>query len=173
MMPSNHLILCQPLLLLPSILPSIRDFSNELAVCIRWRKYWSSSFSISHSNEDSELISLKIDWFDLLAVQGTLKSLFQQHSSKESILQCTTFFMVQLSEVYVTTGKTIVLTICTFVSRVISLFFNRLSWFVIDFLPRRKCLLVSWLQSPSAVILECKKRKSVTTSTFSPLFAMR
>ena len=137
-MPSNHLFLCHPLLLLPSIFPSIRVFSNELALCIRWTKYWSFSFSISPSNEYSGLISFGIDWFDLLAVQGTLKSLFQRHSSKASILQHSAFFMVQLSHPYMTTGKTIALTIWTFVSKVMSLLFNILSRFVIAFLPRSK-----------------------------------
>ena len=129
-MPSNHLILCHPLLLLPSIFPSIRVFSNKLALCIRFPKYWSFSFSICTSNEYSELISFRIDWFDLLAVQENLKSLFQHHSSKASILQCSAFFMVQLSHLYMTTGKTKTLTIWTFVSKVMSLFFNMLSRFV-------------------------------------------
>ena len=160
-MPSNHLILCCPLLLLPSIFPSIRVFSNESALHIRWPKYWSFSFSISSSSEYSGMISFRIDWFDLLAVQGTLKSLLQHHSSKPSILQRSTFFMVQLSHPYMTTGKTIALTIWTFVSKVISLFFNTLSRFVIDILPRSKYLLISWLQSPSAVILELKKIASI------------
>ena len=152
----------------PSIFASIRDLSNESAIHIRWPKYWSFSFSISPSNEYLRLISLKIDWFDLLAVQGTFRSLFQHHISKASILQCSAFFMVQLLQPYMTTGKTIVLTIWTFVSRVMSLLFNTLSRFVIAFLPRSNHLLISWLQSPSAVILEPKKKKSVTTSTFSP-----
>ena len=142
--------------------------SHEPAVCIRWPKYWSFSFNISPSNEYSGLISLKIGWFDLLAVQGTFRSLLQHHSPKPSILWSSTFFMVQLSELYVTTGKTIALTIQTFVSRVTSLLFNTLSRFVTAFLPRSSRLLTSWLQSPSSVILEPKKRKSVTTSTFSP-----
>ena len=137
-MPSNHLILCHPLLLLPSIFPSIRVFSNESIVCIRWPKYWSFSFSISPSNEYSGLISFRIDWFDLLAVQRTLKSLLQHHSSKASILQCSAFFIVQLSHPYMTTGKTIALTRWTFVGKVLSMVFNMLSWFVIAFLPRSK-----------------------------------
>ena len=156
-MPANHLILCRPLLLLPSIFPSIRVFSNESALRIRWPKYWSFSFSISTSNEYSGLISFRIDWLDLLPVQGTLKSLLQHHSSKSSILQHSAFFIVQLSHPYVTTGKTIALTSWTFVSKVISLLFNMLSRFVIAFLPRSKCLLISWPQSPSPVILESKK----------------
>ena len=150
--PSSHLILWHPLLLLPSIFPSIRDFSNESAVHIRWPKYWNFSFSISTSNKYSGLISFEIDWFHLLGVQGTLRSLLQHHSSKASVLPLSAFFMVQLSKLYMTTGKTIVLTIWTFVSRVMSLFFNTLSRFVISFLPRRKHL-ISWLQSPSTVIL--------------------
>ena len=146
-MPSNHLILCHPLLLLPSIFPSIRVFSNESALRIRWPKYWSFSFSINPSNECSGLISLRMDWFDLLAVQGTLKSLLQHHSSKALILQRSAFFMVQLSHPYMTTGKTIALTRWTFDSKVMSLLFNMLSRFVIAFPPRSKCLLISWLQS--------------------------
>ena len=145
-MPSNHLVLCHPLFLLPSIFPSIMVFSNELALCIGWPKYWSFSFSISPSNEYSGQISFRMDWLDLLAVQGTLKSLLQHHSSKASFLQCSSFFMVQLSYPYMTTGKTIALTIQIFVSKVMSLLFNMLSWFVIAFLPRSKCLLISWLQ---------------------------
>ena len=155
-MPSNHLILCRPLLLLPPILPSIRVFSNESTLHIRWPKYWSLSFSISPSNEHPGLISFRMDWLDLLAVQGTLKSLLQYHSSKASILLCSAFFIVQLSHPYMTTGKTIALTRRTFVSKVISLLFNTLFRFVIAFLPRSKRLLISWLQSPSAVILEPK-----------------
>ena len=151
-----HIIWC-PLLLLPSIFPSIRDFSNESALHIRWPKYWSSSFSISPSSEYSGLISFRIDWFDLLAVQRILKSLLQHYSSKASILQCSTFFMVQLSHPHTTTGKTVALTRWTFVGKVMSLLFNMLSSFVIAFLPRSKHLLISWLQSPSAVILEPKK----------------
>ena len=145
--PSHPLL---PLLLLPSIFPSIRVFSNEPALRIRWPKYWSFSFSISPSNKYSGLISYKIDWFDLLAVQGTLKSLLQHHSSKASILQCSAFITVQLSHPYVTTGKTIALTRWIFVGKVMSLLFNMLSRLVITFLPRSKCLLISWLQSPSA-----------------------
>ena len=158
-MPSNHLILCCPLLLLPLIFPSIRVFSNESALHIRWTKYWSFSFSISPSNEHSGLISFGMDWLDLLAVQGTLKSLLQHHSSKASILQRSAFFTVQLSHPYMTTGKTITLTLWTFLSIVMSLLFHTLSGFVIAFLPRSKCVLISWLQSPSAVILEPKKIK--------------
>ena len=156
-MPSNHLILCHPLLLLPSIFPSIRVFSNESAVCIRWPKYWSFSFNISPSNEHPGLISFRMDWLDLLAVQGTLKSLLQHHSSKASILWHSAFFIVQLSHPYMTTGKTIALTLQTFVDKVMSLLFNMLSRLVKTFLPRSKHLLISWLQSPSAVILEPKK----------------
>ena len=165
-MSSNHLILCCPLLLLPSIFPSIRVFSNESVFCIRWPKYWSFSFSISPSNEHSWPISFRMDWLDLLAVQGTLKSLLQHHSSKASILQCSAFFMVQLSHPYMTTGKIIALTRWTFVDKVMSLLFNTLSRLVITFLPRSKCLLISWLQSPSAVILEPKKIKFVTFHCF-------
>ena len=156
-MPSYHLILCHPLLLLPSIFPNIRVFSNESALCIRWPQYWSFSFSISPSNEYSGLISFRIDWFDLLEVQGTLTSLLQHHSSKASILWHLAFFMVQLSHPYMTTGKTIVLTRWTFISKVMSLLFNILSRFVIAFLPKSKHLLISWLQSPSAVIFEPTK----------------
>ena len=145
-MPSNHLILCRPLLLLPSIFPSIRVFPNESVLHIRWPKYWSFSFSISPSNEYSELISFRIVWFNLLAVQGTLKSLLQHHSSKASILWHSTFFTVQLSHPYMTTGKTIALTRWTFLSKVMILFFTMLSSFIIAFLPRRKSLLISWLQ---------------------------
>ena len=167
-MPFNHLILCCPLLLLPSIFPSIRVFSNESVLCIRWPKYWSFSFSISPSNEYSGLIYIRIDWLDLLAVQGTLKSLLQHHSSKASILRCSAFFIVQLSHPYMTTGKTIALTRWTYVGKERSLLFNMLSRLAITFLPRSKCLLISWLQSPSAVILESKKIKSLTVSIFSP-----
>jgi len=156
-MPSNRLILCHPLLLLPSIFPSNRGFSNESVLQIRWPKYWSFSFSISPSNEYSGLISFRMDWLDLLAVQGALKSLLQHPSSKASILQCSAFFVVQLSHPYMTTGKAIALTIWTFISKVISLLLNTLSRFVIAFLPRSKHLLISWLQSPSAMILEPKK----------------
>ena len=167
-MPSNYLILCCPLLLLPSIFPSIRVFSNESALCIRWPKYWSFSFNISPSNEHSGLLSFRMDWFDLLAVQGTLKSLLQHHNSKASILQHSAFFIIQLSHPFMTTGNSIALTRWTFVSKVMSLLFNMLSRLVITFLPRSKRLLISWLQSPSAVILEPPKIKSVTVSTFSP-----
>ena len=153
-MPSNHLILCRPLLLLPSIFPSIGVFSNESALHIRWPKYWSFSFNISPSNEHPGLISFRMYWLDLLAVQGTLKSLLQHHSSKASILRCSAFFTIQLSHPYMTTGKTIALSRWTFVAQVMSLLFNMLSSLVITFLPRSKRLLISWLQSPSAVILE-------------------
>ena len=156
-MPSNHLILCHPLLLPPSIFPSIRVFSNELTPHIRWPKYWSFSFSISPSNDYSGLISLRIDWFDLLAVQGTLRSLLQHHSSKASILWHSDFFIVQLSHPYMTTGKTIALTRWIFVGKVMSLLFSMLSRLVITFLPRSKLLLISWLQAPSSVILEPKE----------------
>ena len=149
-MPSNHLILCCPLLLLPSIFPSIRVFSNESALCIRWPEYWSFNFSISPSNEYSELISVRMDWLDLLAVQKTLKSLLQHHSSKALILRCSAFFIVQLSYPYMTTGKTIALTRWTFVGKVMSLLFNMLSRLVITFLPSSKRLLILWLQSPSS-----------------------
>ena len=167
-MPSNHLILCHPLLLLPSIFPSSRVFSNESALHIRWPKSWSFNFSISPSNEYSALISFRFDWFDLLAVQGTLKSLLQHHNLKTSILQRWAFFMVPFSHLYMITGKTTALSIQTFVGKAMSLLFNMLSRLVIAFLPRRNRLLISWLQSPSTVILEPKKRKSVTASTFSP-----
>ena len=156
-MPSNHLILCWPLLLLPSSFPSIRVFSNESVLHIRWPKYWSFSFSISPSNEYSGLISFRMDWLDLLAVQGTLKSLLRHHSSKASILQHSAFFMVQLSYPYMTTGKTIALTRQTFVGKVMFLLFNMLSGLVIAFLPRSKYLLISWLQSPSAVFWSPRK----------------
>ena len=155
-MPSNHLVPCRPLLL-PSVFPSIRVFSNELVLRIRWPKYWSFSFSISPSNEHPGLISFRMDWLDLLAVQRTLKSLLQHHSSKASILLCSAFFIVQLSHPYMTTGKKIALTRWTFVDKVVALLFNMLSRLVITFLPRSKCLLISWLQSPSAVILEPPK----------------
>ena len=148
---SNHLILCHPLLLLPSIFPSIRVFSSWSVLCIRWPKYWSFSFSISPSNEHSGLISFRRDWLDLPAVQGTLKSLLQYHSSKALILQHSAFFIVQLSHPYMTTGKTIALTRQTFVGKVMSLIFNILCRFVIAFLPRSRCLLISWLQSPPTV----------------------
>jgi len=172
-MPSNHLIICHPLLLLPSIFPSIRVFSSESVLHIRWPKYWSFSFNISPSKEYSGLISFRMDWLDLLAIQGTLKSLLQHHSSKASILWCSAFFMVQLSYPYMTTGKTIALTRWTFVSKVMSLLFNMLSRLVIAFLPGSKHLLISWLQSPSAVILEPNKIKSVTVSSVPHLFAMK
>ena len=167
---SNYLILCHPLLF-PSIFSSIRIFSNELVLCIRWLKYW--SFSISPSSKYLELISFRVDWFDLSAVQGILKSVLQHHNLKASILQHSALFMVQLSHPYMTTGKTIVLTTWTFVSKGMSLLFNMLSGFVNAFLPRSKCLLISWLQSPSAVILELKKIKSVTASPFPLLFVMK
>ena len=167
-MPSNQLILCCPLLLLPSIFPSIRVFSNESVLHIRWPKYWGFSFRISPSSEYSGLIFFRMDWLDLLAVQGTLKSLLQHHSSKASILQHSAFFIVQLSHPYMTTGKTIALTRQTFVGKVTSLLFSMLSRLVLTFLPRSKHLLISWLQSPSAVILEPPKIKSVTVSIVSP-----
>ena len=157
-MPSNHLILCRPLLLLPSIFPSIRVFSNESVLRIRWLKYWSFSFSISPSNEYSGLISCRMDWLDLLAVQRTLKSLLQHHSSKASVLRCSAFFILQLSHPYMTTGKTIALTRWTFVDKVMFLLCNMLYRLVITFLPRSKHLLISWLESPSAVILEPPKK---------------
>jgi len=157
LMPSNHLNLCHPLLLLPSIFPSIKVFSSESVLRIRVPKYWSFSFNISPSNECSGLISFKMDWLDLLAVQGTLKSLLQHHYSKASVLQCSAFFNVQLSHPYMTTGKIIALTRWTFVGKVMSLLFNMLSRFVIAFLVRSKRLLISWLQSPFAVILEPKE----------------
>ena len=156
-MPSNHLILCRPLLLLPPIPPSIRVFSNESTLCIRWPKYWNFSFSISPSNEHSGVISFRMDWLDLLAAQGTLKSLLQHHSSKASILWHSAFFTVQISHSYMTTGKTIALTRWTFVGKGLSLLFNMLPRLVITFLPRSKHLFISWLQSPSPVILELKK----------------
>jgi len=169
-MPSNHLILCRPLLLLPSIFPRISVFSNESVLCIRWPKYWSFSFSISPSNEYSGLISFRMDWLDLLDVQGTLKSLLQYHSSKSSILQHSAFFMLQLSHPYMTTGKTIALTRWTFVGKVMSLLFNMLSRLVIAFLPRSKGLLISrW----SAVILEPPKNSLSLFSLFPHLFAMK
>ena len=167
-MPSNHLILCHSLVLLPSIFPNIRVFSNESALHIRWPKYWSFRFNISPSNEYPGLISFRIDWLDLLAVQGTFKSLLQHHSSKASILQCSAFFTIQLSHPYMTTGKTIALTRPTFVDKVMSLLFNMLSRLVLTFLPRSKRLLISRLQSPSSVILEPPKIKSLTVSIVSP-----
>ena len=166
-MPSNHLIFCRSLLLLPSIFPSIRVLSNESVLCIRWPNYWSFSFSISPSNEYSGQISFRLDWLDLLTVQGTLKSLLQHHSSKASILRRSAFFLVQLSHPYMATGKIIALTRQTFVGKVMSLLFNMLSRLVTTFLPRSKRLLISWLQSPSAVILEPRKIKSLTVSIAS------
>ena len=167
-MPSNHLILCHPLLLLPSVFPSIKVFSNESVLRTRWSKCWSLSFSISPFNKYSGLISFRMDWLDLLAVQGTLKSLLQHHGSKASILRCSAFYMDQLSHPYMTTGKSIALTRRTFVGKVMSLLFNMLFRFVIAFLPMSKHLLISWLQSPSAVILEPKKIKCLTVSIVSP-----
>ena len=165
--PSNHLISCRPLLLPPSVFPSIRIFSNESALRITWPNYWSFSFSISPSNEYSGLISFRMDWLDFLAVQETLKSLLQPHSPKASVLQHSAFFIIQLSHPYMTTGKTIALTRWTFVGKVISLLFNMLSRLVIAFLPRSNHLLISWLQSPSAVISEPRKIKSLTVSIVS------
>ena len=152
--PSNHLIICHPLLLPPSIFPSIRVFSNESAICIRWPKYWNFSFNISPSNEYPGLISFRMDWLDILAVQRTLKSLLQHHSSKASVLQRSVFFIVQLSHPYMTTGKTIAFTRWTFAGKVMSLLLNMLSRLFLTFFPRSKYLLISWLQSPSAVISE-------------------
>ena len=166
-MPSNYLILCRPLLLLPSIVPSIKVFSKESALCMRCPKFWSFSFSISPTNEHSGLISFRMDWLDLLAVQGTLESLLQQHSSKASILQRSAFFIVQLSHPYMTTGKTIAFTRRSFVDKM-SLIFNMLSRLVITFLPRSKHLLISWLESPPAVILDPREIKLATISTLSP-----
>ena len=171
--PSNHLILCCPLLLPPSLFPSIRVFPNESVPCIRWPKYWNFSFSISSSKEYSGLISFRMDWFDLLAVQGTLKSLLQHHSSKGPILWPSAFFIVQLSHPYMTTGKTIALTKLTFVGKVMSLLFNMLCRLVIAFPSRSKRLLISWLQSPSAVILEPKKISFSLFLLFPHLFAMK
>ena len=168
-MPSNHLILCCPLLFLPSIFPRIRVFSNESVLHIRWPKYWSFSFNISPSNEYSELISFRMGWLDPLAVQGTLKSLLQHHSSKASILLHSAFYIVQLSHPYMTTGKTIALTRQTFVGKVMSLLLNMLSWLVLTFLPRSKCLLISWLQSPSAMILEPPKITSMQSTSWETL----
>ena len=168
--PSSHLILCCPLLLLPPIPPSIRVLSNESTLLMWWPKYWSFSFSISPFNEHPGLISFRIDWLDLLAVRGTLKSLLQHHSSKASILRCSAFFTVQLSHPYMITGKTIALTRHTFIGKVISLLFNMLSRLVITFLPRSKHLLISWLQSPSAVILEAPK---LSLTLFPLLSAMK
>ena len=166
-MPSNHLILCRPLLLLPSIFPSIRVYSSESALRIRWPKYWSFSFNLTPSNEHPGMISFRMDWLDLLAVQGTLKSLLQHHSAKASILRPSAFFIVQFSHPYMTTGKAIALTRWTFVSKGMSAF-NKVSRLVITFLPRSKHLSISWLQSPSAVILELRNIKSATLSTVSP-----
>ena len=164
-MPCDHFILCRPLLFLPSIFPSITVFSNESVLRIRWPNYWNFSFNISPSNEHPGLISFRMDWLDLLAVQGTLKSLLQHHSSKASILLCSVFFIVQLSHPYMTTGKTLALTRRTFVGKVMSLLLNMLSRLILTFLPRIKRLLISWLQSPYAVILEPHKIKSDTVST--------
>ena len=172
-MPSSHLILCRPLLLLPPIPPSIRVFSNESTLHMRWPKYWSFSFSIIASKEIPGLISFRMDWLDILAVQRTLKSLLQLHSSKASILQRSAFFIVQLSHPYMTPGKTITLTRWTLVGKVMSLLLSILSRLVTTFLPRSKRLLISWLQSPSAVILEPPKIKSDTVSTVSHLFPMK
>ena len=172
-MPSNHLILCRPLLLPPSVFPSIRVFSTESALCIRWPNYWSFSFHISPSNEHPGLISFRMDLLDLLAVQGTLKSLLQHHSSKASILPHSAFFMVQLSHPYMTTGKSRALTRWTFVGRIMSLLFNKLSRLVIAFLPRSMCLLISWLQALSVMILKPKKIKLSLLLHFPPLFAMK
>ena len=168
-MPSSHLILCRPLLLLPPIPPNTRVFSNESTLCMRWPKYWSFIFSISPSNEHPGLISFRVDWLDLLAVQGTLKSLLQHHSSKASFFQRSAFFTVQLWYPYMMTGKTIALTRWNFVGKVMSLLFNMLSRLVITFLPRSKRLLILWLQSPSAVILEPPKIKSDLSPYISKL----
>ena len=172
-MPSSHLILCCPLLLLSPVPPSIRVFSNESTLHMRWPKYWSFSFSIIPSKEIPGLISFRMDWLDLLAVQGTLKSLLQHHSSKASILRCSAFFTVQLSHPYMTTGKTIALTRRTFVGKVMFLLFNMLCRLVTTFIPRSKCLLISWLQSPSAVILEPKKWSLTLFPLFPYLFPMK
>ena len=172
-MPSSHLILCCPPLLLPPIPPSIRVFSNQSTIRMRWPEYWSFSFSIRPSNEHPGLISFRMDWLDLLAVQETLKTVLQHHSSKTSILQCSAFFTVQLSHPYMTTGKTIALARWAFVSKVMSLLFNMLARLVITFLPRSKCLLISWLQSPSAVILEPKKYSQPLFPLSPHLFPMR
>ena len=172
-MPSSHLILCRPLLLKPSIFPSLRVFSDESVLLFRLPKDWSFSFNISPSNEHSGLISFRMDWLDLLAVQGTLRSLLQHHSSKESILQCSAFLIVQLSHPYMTTGKTIALTRWTFVGKVMSLLFNMLSRLVITFLPTSKRVLTAWLQSPSAVILEPPKKSLTLFPLFPHLFPMK
>ena len=169
-MPSSHLIFCRPLLLLPLIPPSIRVFSSEKTLRIMWPKYWSFSFSISPSNEHPGIISFRMDWSDLLTGQRTLKSLLQYHTSKASIFQCSAFLTVQLSHSYMTTGKTIALTRLTFIGKVMSLFFNMLSRLVITFLPRSKCLLISWLKLPSAVILEPKKQSLTLFTLFPHLF---
>ena len=173
MLPPNHLVLCHPLLLLSLIFPSIRVFSNESVLRMRWPKDWSFRFSTSLSNEYSGLIFFRVDWLDLLAVQRTLRSLLQHHSSKESILWHSAFFMAQLSHPYMPAGKTMALTRWIIVGKAMSLLFNMMSRFIIPFLPRSKHLLISGLQSPSAVILEPPKIKSVTVSTVSPLFAMK
>ena len=167
-MPSDYFILCHLLLLLPSIVPSIRVFSNESSLLIRWSKYWSFSFNISPSNEHPGLISFRMDWLDLLAVQRSVRSLLQHRSSKASVLQCSAFFIIQFSHPYMTTGKTIALTRQTFVDKVMPLLFNMLSRLVITFLPGSKRLLIWWLQSSSAVILEPRKIKLATVSTLSP-----
>ena len=172
-MPSHHLILCCPLFFLHSIFPSIRVFSNESVICIRWQKYWSFSFNISPSNEYLGLISFRMDWMDLLAVQGTLKYLIQHHSSKASIPWHSAFLIVQLSHPYMTTGKTIALTRWAFVGKAMSLLFNMLSRLVITFLPRTKHPLISWLQSPSAVILEPPKNSLSLFPLLPHLFAMK
>ena len=172
-MPSNHLILCRPLFLMPSIFPSIRLFSSQSVLHIRWPKYWNFSFNISPTNEYPGLISFRMDWLDLLVVQETLKSLLQHHNSKASIFLHSAFFIVQFSHPYMTTGKTIAFTRWTFVDKVMSLLFNMLSRLVITFLPRSKCLLISWLQSPSAVILEPRKIVSHCFHWFPHLFAMK
>ena len=169
-MPPNHLILCHPLLLPPSIFPSIRGFSNESVLCIRWPKYWSFSFSISPSNEYSGLISFRMDWLDLLAVQGTLKSRLQHHSSKVPVLQCSAFFIFQISHPYMIPGKTTALTRQTFDDKVMSLLLNMLSRLVITFLPRRKRLLISWLQSKFAVIFEAPENKVCHCFHCLPIF---
>ena len=171
-MPSNHPILCHPFLFLPSVFPSIRVFSSESVLHIRWAKHWSVSFSISPSNEYSGLVSFRMDWLDLLAVQGTLKSLLQHHSSKASVLWCSAFFMVQLSHPYMTTGKTIALTRWTFAGKAIYLLFNMLSRLVITFLPRSKCLLISWLQSPLQWF-GVEKNSQPQFSLFPHLFAIK
>ena len=171
-MPSSHLILCHPLLLLPPVPPRVRVFSNESALCMRWPKYWSFNFSIIPSKEHPGLISFRMDWLDLLAVQGNLKSLFQHHSSKASILRCSAFFKVQLSHPYMTTGKTIALTRRTFVGNVMSLLLNMLSRLVITFLPRSKRLLILWLQSPSAVILEPPQNKVCHCFHYFPVYLL-